>query len=79
MRGITEKQVNTFFLSTFILILGTIGLFGIYPSVKASPISCLSFDSYEDAYLTFSRDPVTWKRLDRDRDGKPCELLIINL
>lgn len=40
--------------------------------VVADKISCPSFQSQQQAQLAFNRDPVFYKKLDHNHDGKVC-------
>lgn len=56
-------------------ILALIVLLLCVNTAYAKRISCKSFDTQKEAQAHFDARKKSWKGLDRDKDGEPCECL----
>lgn len=56
-------------------VLCLLALLNWIPSASAAGVKCADFRSYREALAYFKAQKPGYLRLDRDRDGIPCESL----
>lgn len=59
---------------SILLILTVLTAAFVFGSVYSKVYTrCADFSSKEEAQRIFSKDPLKYKRLDKDKDAVPCE------
>ena len=56
-------------------LIWTITILLIAPSAYAKGVVCKDFNHQSEAQSYYDNRQKGWKRLDRDKDGEPCECL----